>query len=273
MSEPSTEGAADAPMSDAPVVAKRLPEPTPWWSNRRYWLIAIVVFAAGVPVGRIDWDDSHWFHPDERAVAFAVQRLSIKPLQWDPDFFAYGSLPIYLAKITNSAAAVLRPGVASYDGVIVNGRCLSAVIGALTVFLLFLLGTRLYDRSVGLLAALLLAASVLHLQNSRFMTVRVPLTFVVLLALYAFVRATTEGSLSSFMFAGVSIGLATATKFSALPLFLPLGLVALHRWRVERRFLSVAGRTALAVLSAVLAFVAAEPYGLLRYQRFYHDLF
>jgi len=242
------------------------------WSSSRLWLVAIVLCAVAVRLTHIEWDANHFFHPDERAVAFAVQRLSFHPLRLDPDFFAYGSLPIYLAKITSSAVGLIDPWGASYDGIIINGRRLSAVIGALTVLLLILLGRRLYDQSVGLLAGALLAACAMHLQNSRFMTVDVTLTFVVLLALFALVRVATEGRLFQFVLAGIAIGLATATKFSAMPLFLPLGIAALHRVRVERRFAPVAARCALAVMAAVLAFAVAEPYGIIRFPRFYHDI-
>jgi len=248
------------------------------WSGSRQWVVAIVVCAAAVRLVHIEWDANHFFHPDERAVAFAVQRLSFQPLlhferpKLDPDFFAYGSLPIYLAKITSDAVSLINPWGASYDGIIINGRRLSAVIGALTVLLLMLLGRRLYDQSVGLLAGVLLAACALHLQNSRFMTVDVILTCVVLLALFALVRVATEGRLIHFVLAGIAIGLATATKFSAMPLFLPLGIAALHRVRVERRFVPVAARCAVAVVAAVLAFAVGEPYGIIRFTRFYHDI-
>ena len=242
------------------------------WSSSRVWLVAIVTCAAVVRLVHIEWDANHFFHPDERAVAFAVQRLSLHPLHLDPDFFAYGSLPIYLAKITSGAVGLINPWGASYDGAIINGRRLSAVIGTLTVLLLILLGRRLYDQSVGLLAGALLAACALHLQNSRFMTVDVTLTFVVLLALFALVRVATDGRLVQFVLAGIAIGLATATKFSAMPLFLPRGIAALHRVRVERRFAPVAARCALAVAAAVLAFAVAEPYGIIRLARFYHDI-
>ena len=60
----------------------------------------------------------------------------------------------------------------------------SALAGTLTVVLIVLLGARLYGSRVGLLAGLLLAACVLHLQNSRYLTTDVPLTFFVMLALY-----------------------------------------------------------------------------------------
>ena len=243
-----------------------------FWSTPRVWVIAIVLSAAVVRLANIAWDDNHFFHPDERAVAFAVQRLSFQPFQWNPDFFAYGSLPIYLTKITSGVLGLVDRSATSYDGIIINGRRLSAAIGTLTVFLLILLGSRLYNRSVGLLAGVLLAASALHIQNSRFITVDVTLTFVVLLALYALIRVSREGRTVQFVLAGTAIGLATATKFSAMPLFLPLGIAALHRVMVEGRFFSVAVRCALAVLAAFAAFALAEPYGLLDFKRFYHDI-
>jgi YYY domain-containing protein len=244
-----------------------------WWSNPSLWLVGIVLFAAAVRLPNMAWDQNHFFHPDERAVAYAVQRISFSDGRLDPDFFAYGSLPIYLAKIASNVVALVDPSAASYDGVILNGRRLSGVIGVLSVYLLFLLGSRLYDRSVGLLAAFLLAASALHVQSSRFLTVDVPLTFFVLLGLTQLVKVCEEGKTRQFLAAGVCLGLAVATKFSAMPLFLPLGIAALHRYFVERRFFSVAGRVLLALFIAAVAFAVAEPYAILRFDRFYHDIF
>jgi YYY domain-containing protein len=244
----------------------------PWWLNPRWLLLAIIVFAAGVRLANIEWDQNHHFHPDERAVAFAVQRLSLQPLQLDPDFFNYGSLPIYLAKLTSAFVGLADPHATGYDGVITNGRRLSALFGTLTVLLTFMLGARLYDRSVGLLAALLLGATVLHIQNSRFMTVDIPLTLFVLLALLQLVRVSAEGRTLNFVLAGICIGLAMATKFSAAPLFLPLAVAGLHRCVVERRFFAVAGRVVLAVVAAGLAFAITEPYAILRFDRFYRDI-
>ena len=246
--------------------------PRAWWFNPRWWLVAVIVFAAASRLANIAWDQGHFFHPDERAVAFAVQRLSFQPLKMDPDFFAYGSLPIYLTKITSSVVGLVEPHASSYDGVILNGRRLSALFGTLTVLLTIVLGARLYDRSVGLLAGFLLAACVLHIQNSRFMTVDIPLTMFVLLALVQLVQVSIDGRTWHFVLAGVCIGLETATKFSAMPLFLALGVATLHRYFVERRFVAVTGRLLLAMVAALGAFALAEPYAVLRFERFYHDI-
>lgn len=238
----------------------------------RLLLAAILLFAAAARLTNIEWDQKHFFHPDERAVVSAVQRLSFSPFRWNPDFFAYGSLPIYIARVVSGVASWVDPMAASYDGIIVNGRRQSAVFGVLTVFLLFLLGRRLFDEKVGLVAALLLAACALHIQNSRFLAVDITLTFAVLFSMLQFLRVSDDGKLRSFLVAGAAIGLAAACKFSAMPLFLPLGIAALHRLIVERRFFAVTGKLAAAVVAAFVAFALAEPYALLDFDRFYHDI-
>jgi YYY domain-containing protein len=243
------------------------------WSRSTLLVLAIVVFAAAARLTQIAWDQHHFFHPDERAVAGAVMRLSFKPLQLNPQFFAYGSLPIYLDKLVTSALSYVDPAAAGYDSVILNGRRMTAVIGSLTVLLLIGIGSRLYDRTVGLLAGFLLAACPLHLQNSRFLTVDVTLTFFVLLALSQMVRASLDGRAIHFVLSGMALGFATASKFSAMPLFVPLGIAALHRWWVEGRFLPVAGRTMQAVVAALAAFALAQPYAILDYRAFIHDIF
>ncbi len=245
----------------------------PAWARPGVAMAAILLLAAVVRLTHIQWDQNHFFHPDERAITSAVMRLSFSPLQLDPEFFAYGSLPIYLAKIATSLTSFVDPNAASYDGIIITGRRLSAVLGTLTVLLTMLLGTRLYDRSVGLLAGFLMAVCALHVQNSRFATVDVPLTFFVLLALLQLVRLARDGRRGQYLAAGACIGLAVATKFSAMPLFGALGVAALVRWRSEGQFFRVAGWTVLAVLSGVVAFAVAEPYVVLRFDRVFRDIF
>lgn len=242
------------------------------WAGPRLWIVAILLFAAGARFTNLEWDQKHFFHPDERAVTSAVGRLSLQPLQLDPDFYNYGHLPIYLTKVTTLLVSLVDPHAGSYDGIIINGRRMSALIGTLTVLLTIILGTRLYDRQVGLLGGFLLAACALHIQNSRFITVDITLTFFVLLALMQMVRLSQEGRPRHYLLAGACIGLAVATKFSAMPLFLPLGIAALHRYWVERRFSRFFLLSAAAVVAAVAAFAAVEPYALLNWERFFRDI-
>ncbi len=244
----------------------------PWWRQPRLWAIAVVLFAAAVRFPAIEWDQRHFFHPDERAVAFAIQRISFRDLRLDPDWFAYGTLPIYLNRALAECLSFFDPQATSYDDVIINGRRLTAFLGTLTVLVLLRLGSRMYDPTVGVTAAFLLAGAVLHVQNSRFLTVDVPLTFFVLLALAQLVWASESGRWRNFLLGGVCIGLAMATKFSAAPLFLPLAVAGLLRWRREGRLLPQVSKVGAAVVLAGASFALAQPYALLNFSRYAHDI-
>src|SRR5262245_47674266 len=176
----------------------------------RLWLIALVVFAAAVRLIGVDYDDKHFFHPDERRIAFAVEELSFQPLQLNPHFFAYGSLPFYVNRAVASLLGNIDPRMAHYDGIMMTGRAVSGVIGTLTVLLLTVLGPRLYNRSVGLLAGFLLAACALHVQNSHYGTTDIFLTFLVTLALYFLIGVVQRGWTRDYIYAGLAIGFAAA---------------------------------------------------------------
>lgn len=240
-------------------------------SRLRLWLVALVVFAAAVRLVGVDFDDRHFFHPDERRIAFAIEELSFQPLQLNPHFFAYGSFPLYVVRAVTSLLGQIDPGWRSYDGVMMTGRVVSGIVGTLTVILLTVLGARLYNRSVGLLAGFLLAACVLHVQNSHYGTTDIHLTFLVLLALSCLVTVVQRGWTRDYALAGLVIGFAAATKFSALPLLAPLGVAALVRWPQDG-FLRVFGRGVLAILCLVAAFAIGQPYAFLDFASYSRDI-
>ena len=95
-------------------------------SRARWPYVALFVFAAVVRLVGLQWDQRHFFHPDERAIAMAVERLSFSPLQLNPHFFAYGSFPLYVTRAVTSLLGKFRPWFAGYDGIILTGRALSS---------------------------------------------------------------------------------------------------------------------------------------------------
>src|SRR5215470_19420174 len=77
-------------------------------TGRFRWLwVILFLFALSIRLYRVDWDQHHFYHPDERAVGFAVERLSFSPLQLNPHFFAYGSLPLYVIKLAATVFGAL----------------------------------------------------------------------------------------------------------------------------------------------------------------------
>ncbi|MFI5120819.1 MAG: DUF2298 domain-containing protein [Thermoanaerobaculia bacterium] len=248
------------------------PAPSPRAS--RGPLLLLVLFALAIRLVGLDFDQNHFFHPDERAIGDAILKLSFHPLRLNPHFFAYGSLPFYLTKALSSLLAAVsgRDWFASYDGVIHVGRFLSALAGALTVLLVAAVGRRLYGQKAGLLAGLLLALAVLHVQTSHFASTDVALTLFVLLALAASGLLARRGRGRDALLAGALTGFSLATKASAAPLLLPLAVAVFLACRPARAWKKGALLLAIAGLATLVAFFLGEPYAFLDFHEFWRSV-
>jgi len=223
------------------------------------WLICILFFALLARVYNI----MHGIgaHPDERHIVMSAMRLSLDDM--NPATFAYGSLPFYLLWAFSNLLSGISDYYKTYDGFFFIGRSLSAIFGTATVFLSYLIGTAVYkNKTIGLLAAALLAANVFHLQLSRFTTVDVMLTAFTMLALLWLIQFTSSGSLWKAAGAGVAIGLAVATKLSALYLLLPLLASFVVYAQTKQKWLDKRALLAFFVSLAIipLTLLLVQPY-------------
>ena len=107
------------------------------------------------------------------------------------------------------------------------GRSLSAIAGTLTILFTYLIGTRCYGRSAGLIAAFLLALTPLHIQSSHFCTVDVLVTLWMTVAFLMFLSVADRGKPVDYLISGGWIGVACATKLNAIGMFAPLGVAHL----------------------------------------------
>ena len=252
----------------------------------RYLPLIVLLLGIGFRWYGVNWALPNIFHPDETRLLYAMNDLSFKDGDFNPDFFAYGSLPIYLLKLTYETA---KTQISPHVNFFVVGRSLSALWGSLTLVLLYLFGRRFFSKRVALLSTSFLAFTVLHIQLSHFLTVDVFLTFLVVFALY-WMSALANGStpFRHYLLSGIAIGLAMATKFSALPLygaFLGAHLLLVLRIHWNRAVLQsfprrsifrksryavlwLWGMFVLALLVSGLVFAACQPYALLDFQEF-----
>ncbi|MFH1559860.1 MAG: DUF2298 domain-containing protein [Chloroflexota bacterium] len=201
-----------------------------------YAPILIAVLALALRLYGINWDQAGLFHPDERAILFHVNDMSWPSLSnldvlldaekspLNPRWFPYGSLPLYAVKVVEAVISPFKD--LDFHDLRFVGRSLSALSDVGTVIFVFLLATRLYSRRVGILASLLAALAVLHIQLSHFYAVDTYLTFFIVVSVYFMARVMQEGRLRDSVLAGAFIGLALASKISVAPLF--LAFVAAH---------------------------------------------
>ncbi|HEX4467004.1 MAG TPA: glycosyltransferase family 39 protein [Solirubrobacteraceae bacterium] len=182
-------------------------------------------------------------------------------------------------------------------------RGMSAVLGTLAVWELYVLGTRLFGRLTGLIAAAVEAFAFLPVFYSRLALNDVPTLVPLTLSLIGSVGYAQSGRRRELLLAAVGLGLACATKYTAGVVVLALIAALVLRARrpatasandqrstdggarinVERPVSPplkrrgsgaprVLAAVALAVAVALLAFLIANPYSLLDFHAFRHEL-
>lgn len=276
-------------------------------------LLGIVILSGLVlRTWNINFDGGLNAHPDERLTTCIYaptiglpssldeflnpRRSPFNPL-WDPQdarrlAFTYGHFPLYLGILTGEIMSVLAEPAsllplpartvalmarasAPCEGVAVAGRLMIALLDTWTVFLLFLLGRRLYGAAAGLLAATLYSFSAQAIQLSHFFAMDPASTTFVVLTIYGGLLMVQERSRRGVIYAGLGAGLAISAKFSALPvLAVPVTaalITVVHngtgldsgepmiRASVPYAFTSAV----LALLAAFAAFFITSPYAVL----------
>ena len=177
------------------------------------------------------------YHPDELINLSATTAADIPHLQLDIKFYNYGTLYFYLVSFAQTLGrgwGLIPTTPNGYDAfspqaapeqaaLFLTGRIVTALLGTATIAVIYALGRRLYGRKAGLLASLLYAVTPIAVQHAHFLTVDVPATFFVALALLGAARLLTRQTWTDYVLAGVWVGLAAATKYNtALVLIAPL---------------------------------------------------
>ena len=142
-------------------------------------------------------------------------------------------------------------------------RVIQTLVGVGSLFVVFLIGRRLFGPWVGLGATFLLAMAPWHLRLSALFKPDIMLVLTATLAVYAMLRARHRDSLGGYAIAGALVGACTASKWNGAALVLPLLVtIALggvdRRWLFPRRCLA-AGAAGAAVLVALNPWLILTP--------------
>ena len=282
------------------------------------FLLVILLAGFVLRVWNLNFDRGIGSHPDERSTAcfyattialpssweqfWDPQRSPMNPL-WDvqqqrPRSFTYGHFPLYVGVLMGDLFHVLAPAVeaigapaetvslmqradAACDAIAVAGRLTIALFDTLTIFLLYLLGARMFGRSGGLLAAAFYAFTAQAIQLSHFFAMDPASTTFIVLAVLGGVSMATMRRFGVALLTGIACGLAIASKFSALPvLAVPAVAALLSVWREVQEsyqagrpldgrvpFAAIIG-VAVAWLAAFAAFFVTSPYAILDWETF-----
>lgn len=257
--------------------------------TRRSFLLFIFILGLGfgLRICGLNWGLSttkyfHFaaYHPDESETIKAIATLN--PVKFDFKVDNYliirGTFQLYLTaawiKIAsvfglvniNSSFNYYKKNPAELVKLYITGRSLSIFFGLLTIILVFF-AAKLYYSSLfaGMTAAFLMAITPLHVIWSKYIGTDSILTFQALLMLYFSFYILKNADKKIYIFAGIVMGLAGATKYSILPLmFIP---VVAHYLSTEK-FLNK--KLLLYLIFVPVGFIIGNPCSIL-YPRYFYD--
>jgi len=157
------------------------------YNKKNRGLILLIILAFIVRLYGINWDQGFHLHPDERMLIMVTGRIHFFS-RLNPNFFNYGSLPIYILRgISQLIDWLFKTNVANYQGMLFIGRILSSIADVSTVILIYKL-TEILFPSVAFLAAFFYTIAFFPIQNSHFFIVDTFLTFFSTLLIYLLVK-------------------------------------------------------------------------------------
>jgi len=258
----------------APVFGRRA-----FAAQRLWWGLAVGVllaFAFGLRLWGVDHGLPYAYNADENA-HFVTRAIGMFGHGWDPNYYVNPPAYTYLAHLLLGAWYGGREGVsnafaADPTQIWVLTRVLAAVLGTLAIWLTYLAGSRLVDRRVGLLAAAIMAVAFLPVFYSKLALNDVPTTAGVCLALWGAAGVLRLGRSRDYLYAGIGLGLACATKFTGgIVLVAFLGAVGAQFAASGGKAFASRGM-AIFGASALAAFLIANPYAVLDFSAFAEGL-
>jgi 4-amino-4-deoxy-L-arabinose transferase-like glycosyltransferase len=237
---------------------------------------AVLLLAFGLRIWGVDHGLPYAYNADENA-HFVTRAIGIFGHDWNPNYYVNPPAYTYLVHIVLGIAYGGRAGVsdafaADPTGIWILSRVIAGLTGTIAVWLLYLAGSRLVDRRVGLLAAGIMAVAFLPVFYSKLALNDVPTTMGVCLALWGAAGILRNGRARDYAYAGIGLGLACATKYTGGIVLLAILGAAGAQFAASggkgfaSRGLAIVAGTALA------AFLAANPYALLDFGAFTEGL-
>ncbi|HEY2570230.1 MAG TPA: glycosyltransferase family 39 protein [Solirubrobacteraceae bacterium] len=250
--------------------------------RRRLWawggLAVVLVGGLGLRLWGIRQGLPYAYNADE-ADHFVPHAVAMFGHSLNPGYFAnppaYTYVLHYLFAVAYGETAGVRHAIAVHPtDVYTLARVVAALLGTLALWLLYATGARLFGRGVGLLAAAIEAVSFLPVFYAHLALNDVPTLAPLTLSLLGSAGVLRKGRARDYLLAGIGLGFACATKYTAGIVLLPLAAATAASYLQAQ---SDAGRRALggialAGVAALVAFLIANPYAILDYSDFHSEL-
>jgi 4-amino-4-deoxy-L-arabinose transferase-like glycosyltransferase len=243
-----------------------------------FTLLAVIFLGIFFRFYNYNWGNPFYFHPDERNIASSVMQLKF-PSQMNPNFFAYGSFPVYFVYFTGIVYNYFSKYQDLFVQAILIGRLCSAILSSLLIFSIYFIGKNIAGKSVGILSALFSIFSVGFIQFAHFGTFEMWLTLFGLWLFYFSLKLVRKPNLNNIVLVGIILGIMMAIKISSLPL-LTLPAISLILYisskiniqKIRTLLLNAFLKMISLIAISFIAFAIFSPYVFLDFKSFYSSI-
>ena len=241
-------------------------------------LLIILLFAFILRLYGIDWDQGAHLHPDERMLIMVAEKIHFFD-NLNPDFFNYGSLPIYALKGISQTIDIFFPflNLASYNGMLYVGRYMSIFADLTVIFIIFKTAKLLFKekQEIALFACFFYSICFFAIQNTHFFVVDVFLNLFIALTVYLLILFVKKPCLKKITYISISFAAALAVKITAiimLPVIVITIIIKVVRKYKNNKIFKALLYTALFSTLSLLFFFIFMPYAFFNYHSFLNDI-
>ncbi len=266
-------------MKSFPLKSKRLPESAYLKGVASacpfIFLLAILAVAFFFRVYGIDFGLPYIYHPDEPSIVNRALSM-LHTGDFSPHWFNWPSLYIYIQALVYfmrylySAGQAIGFGDVQMAGFYLWGRFTTAVLGTMSVGLTYWVGKKVFDRRVGLLGALFLTFSLLHVESSHYITPDVPTAFFALITFLISLSILEKGETKYYILGGLLAGLTTATKYQGALVFSCIFFAYIIRLVGGKREYQ---KILYSIIALVFGFLIGVPYALVEAPTFLKNVY
>ena len=184
----------------------------------------------------LDWGSPYYFHPDERNIIYSVTKLDLTT-SLNPDFFAYGSLQIYIIYFVSLIYEFIKTGIVNetifkvpFETAVLTARSLSVFYSIISIPIGYLIAKKLnFSKELKNILVLFLSFNTGLIQYAHFGTFESLLTLLCLLYCYFLLEFFQKKMRRYYIFSVITFGLLLSTKISTavFGVFLMLPLIYL----------------------------------------------
>ena len=246
-------------------------------ASHRFLLVSLAL-AAVLCLNGFWWGWVEDWNPDQMALQMSGSP-SIHMFQpgtfLKPPFHSY--LNLFLSIIPLKAAEEILEAVTHSTlnfeiGILWWSRLIQVGLFLGTIVVSFRIIERSSGRTAARIVALIIATSSGFIVHTHFLTVDIPVTFWMLTAFLFAQSIGIKGRIRDYVFAGLLVGVATATKYNALVIGLAIPVFHCfenHSAKLHKIFFDV--RLIVGVSMVPVGFFLANPYSLIMLRKFVED--